>query len=90
MKKSEFIFIMIILLIALLFGYGIGIKSVKPVETTKGVIIYDTSLLDSYIKLQSQFNQLQVEYDTFTNYLNGFERGYFIGYMRAKGIEVEE
>ena len=63
--------------------YKLGVNSVKPIT----IVMVDSEELQ---KLQSQFNQLQVEYDTFDHYLRGVERGYFIGYMKAKGYEVEE
>ena len=86
MKKSEFIFIVIILLIVfigalVLFGYELGAKSTKPTQIIKEVKIVDTEALQ---KLQAQFNQLQVEYDTFEHYLEGYERGWYDGHMKAK------
>ena len=62
-------------------------RSLKPVE----VKVVDTEALQ---KLQTQFNQLQVEYDklltehtTFARHLEVYERGFYLGYMRAKGYE---
>ena len=78
------------------------IKEVKTTipnipTTTSGTVleysdpeIIDAESIDALQKLQTQFNQLQVEYDTFEHYLEGYERGYFLGYMKAKGYEVEE
>ena len=89
--------------IAIIIALGYGIVSCsyiiffykpKPTQITKEVKIVDTEALQ---KLQSQFNQLQVEYDkllteytTFTHHLETYERGWYDGYMRAKVIEAGE
>ncbi len=72
-----------LLLVGLFIGGLIGMSFTKPTQIIREVKVIDTEALQ---KLQEQFNQLQLEYDTFTNYLEGYYRGY----LKARGVGIEE
>ena len=70
--------------------YKLGLNSIKPTQIIKEVKVVDTELLNSFLKLQVEYDKLLTEYTTFENHLEVYERGFYSGYLKAKGIEAGE